>query len=502
MNDRDGRGPRGLTWAILKKVFPVAPSVRREHWALLSRLGIEESQRNDDEIFYGALLHRFREDAKFIFDLDGRFLRSNKKKDREKTFASRAMAWLHREIPALVDYDDFFEAPAGLFGDRTAERELRDMLHGLLHLAEEGEARSVLDVEERWGIARSELLGLLGDLDRPTPEAVVRIETAAKALLEAGGEFGKLAAEIERRRAQIRAALDPVPDRDRVAEILEGLDTLDAGQLGKLARLAEEAREHIEALAEAEARLAEKAKEFDRSRSSGELWTEIARQAGALAELEAGKSRQDATLSAKLVRMAAVSVASADVAAAPDTGSVPVSGPGTRKRRNGAQAKEREAQLPDPAAADSGRDAPDPPPPASWAEFSQWCAERLDGRLALSGRARTSVKKALYEDVGAAARCLLWLAGDYRRSRLEGSGDGVQGPVPVGSGFRNERCGGDSFDFGWQGKRVRADWHVKSGGNSRDPARCLRIYYCWHEDREGGLVVVGDMPAHVRSRVT
>jgi len=53
MNDRYERGSRGLTWAILKKVFPVAPSVRREHWDVLSRLGIEESQRNDDKIFYG-----------------------------------------------------------------------------------------------------------------------------------------------------------------------------------------------------------------------------------------------------------------------------------------------------------------------------------------------------------------------------------------------------------------------------------------------------------------
>ena len=320
MNDRDDAcGPPGLTWAILKKVFPVAPSVRREHWDLLSRLGIEESQRNDDEIFYGALLHRFREDAKFIFDLDGRFLRSKRKKDRDKTFSSRAMAWLHREIPALFDYGDFFEAPAGLFGDLTAERELRDMLHGLLRLAEEGEARSAPDTEERWQMARSELLRLLGDMDRPTQEAVARIETAAKALLGAGSEFGKLAAEIKRRRAEIRAALDPVSDRDRVAEILEGIDTLASGQLGKLAGMAGEASEHIEALAEAEARLAEKSKEFDRLRSSGAPWAEIARQAGTLAELEAGKNRQDAALSATLGRMATVSVPPADTAASPDS---------------------------------------------------------------------------------------------------------------------------------------------------------------------------------------
>lgn len=81
MNDRKERGSQGLTWATLKKVFPIAASVRREHWDLLSRLGIEEAQRNDDEIFYEALLHRCREDGKIMFDLDNRFLRSRKKKE-------------------------------------------------------------------------------------------------------------------------------------------------------------------------------------------------------------------------------------------------------------------------------------------------------------------------------------------------------------------------------------------------------------------------------------
>jgi len=221
MNDRTERVPQGLTWATLKKVFPVAASVRREHWDLLSRLGIEESQRNDDGIFYEALLHRFREDVKIAFDLDTRFLRSKKKKDRDKTFASRATAWLLREIPALGDYRDFFEAPAELFGEHSAERELRDMLHGLLRLAEEGDARLVLDVEERWEMARSELLALLSNMEGPTPEAIARIETVAKALLEAGGEVGKLAAETGRRRTEVRAALHPVSERERAAEILE-----------------------------------------------------------------------------------------------------------------------------------------------------------------------------------------------------------------------------------------------------------------------------------------
>ena len=74
----------GLTWRVLRQVFPVAPSLRREHWDLLSGTGVEESQRSDDEIFYGSLLHKLRRDVGFIIDLDRRFLGSKKKKDQGK----------------------------------------------------------------------------------------------------------------------------------------------------------------------------------------------------------------------------------------------------------------------------------------------------------------------------------------------------------------------------------------------------------------------------------
>ena len=74
----------GLTWKVLKQVFPVAPSLRREHWDLLAGIGIEEAQRNEDELFYGALLHKFRRDGGFIVDLDRRFLGSKKRRTGKK----------------------------------------------------------------------------------------------------------------------------------------------------------------------------------------------------------------------------------------------------------------------------------------------------------------------------------------------------------------------------------------------------------------------------------
>jgi hypothetical protein len=42
--------------------------------------------------------------------------------------------------------------------------------------------------------------------------------------------------------------------------------------------------------------------------------------------------------------------------------------------------------------------------------------------------------------------------------------------------------------------------HFKNGGNTRDPERCLRIYYFW--DDESQQVVVGSLPGHLDTRAT
>ncbi|MCS6997621.1 MAG: hypothetical protein NZ533_11895 [Casimicrobiaceae bacterium] len=136
--------------------------------------------------------------------------------------------------------------------------------------------------------------------------------------------------------------------------------------------------------------------------------------------------------------------------------------------------------------------------PNDWDVFADWCDEVLSGRVVLSGRARRETKSPVFDDPQTAARCLLWLANEYRDSRINGTGSDLR--KPIAEGIHNERCGADSFEFDWGGRKVFVEWHIKNGGNTRDPRRCLRIYYFWDEERQ--VVVIATMPAHIRTGAT
>ncbi len=136
--------------------------------------------------------------------------------------------------------------------------------------------------------------------------------------------------------------------------------------------------------------------------------------------------------------------------------------------------------------------------PTNWPEFINWCDINLAGRVVLTPFASRSTRKAEFQAVEVAARCLLWLATDGRDRFINGGGPIAN--TPILDGVQNAPCGGDEFDFDWNGRRLSGEWHIKNGGNTRDPARCLRIYYCF--DQQTQQVIVADMPAHRRTEAT
>lgn len=140
------------------------------------------------------------------------------------------------------------------------------------------------------------------------------------------------------------------------------------------------------------------------------------------------------------------------------------------------------------------------PFPTTWAEFPAWCDESLHGRLVLTGAARRELDGARFADVDLAARCLNWLAGDYRTDRLNGGNASLHGRIDGIEGAFNVPCGRDSFEHFWDGRRHTVNWHIKRGANTRDPRRCLRIYYFW--DDQARQVVVAAMPGHRRNALS
>lgn len=131
--------------------------------------------------------------------------------------------------------------------------------------------------------------------------------------------------------------------------------------------------------------------------------------------------------------------------------------------------------------------------PPSWSELADWCDQNLAGRLVLTPNAHRGSRNPVFLDVETAARSLQWLATDCRDQRINGGGGSINNVTILG-GIQNAACGADTYDFDWNGRRFSADWHIKNGGNTRDPARCLRIYYCF--DPQTQQIIVSDMPAH------
>jgi hypothetical protein len=137
-------------------------------------------------------------------------------------------------------------------------------------------------------------------------------------------------------------------------------------------------------------------------------------------------------------------------------------------------------------------------PPTRWEELADWCDEKLTGRLVLAPAARRGVRKPEFADVALAGRCLVWLATTCRDRRMNGGGSLAN--VAIEAGIENAPCGGDTFRFDFHGHRLDAEWHIKNGGNTRNPSLCLRIYYAWYEATQ--QIVVAEMPAHRHTDAT
>jgi hypothetical protein len=136
-----------------------------------------------------------------------------------------------------------------------------------------------------------------------------------------------------------------------------------------------------------------------------------------------------------------------------------------------------------------------PPPsplPQHWSEFTDWLDQTFPDRVVLTPRARRMVRSPEFEDVTQVARAIIWLATDQHSRRI--SGGGQTRDAVIEPGVFNAPCGGDTYKTNWQGRWYEVDQHVKVGGNTHDPKRCLRIYYFWEPDVQ--QTVIDHLPTH------
>ncbi len=103
-----------------------------------------------------------------------------------------------------------------------------------------------------------------------------------------------------------------------------------------------------------------------------------------------------------------------------------------------------------------------------------------------------------FEDVALVARAVAWLATEQHDMRVDGGGS--LRDVAVEKGVWNRPCGGDAYSVDWKGRRYEVDWHIKTGGNTRDSKRCLRIYYFWEPETQ--QTVIDHLPSHRRTSLT
>ena len=154
-----------------------------------------------------------------------------------------------------------------------------------------------------------------------------------------------------------------------------------------------------------------------------------------------------------------------------------------------------------------GGPAPGLPPLASYADLPAWAETHFAGRVALAGRALRSLKGARFDNVALVGEAVALLGTAYWRMKTEGGRelreafeDALRALrlQETSSGSRDRQAKArDDFTVEWEGRRLTLDRHLKNNAGTRDPRRCLRIYFAW--DDAAQRVVIGHLPGHMKT---
>lgn len=138
-------------------------------------------------------------------------------------------------------------------------------------------------------------------------------------------------------------------------------------------------------------------------------------------------------------------------------------------------------------------------------ELGDWANEHLVGKVVLTKRALRAAKGLRYDNVKLVYQSLLLLGSEYRKMKqglLERSSFnsalevlGIEAKQCFRTGEAAAKAYGDEYYVLYRGENHYLELHLKNKTNTRDPLRCMRIYFFW--DAEQLQVIVGHLPSHL-----
>ena len=156
-----------------------------------------------------------------------------------------------------------------------------------------------------------------------------------------------------------------------------------------------------------------------------------------------------------------------------------------------------------------GHEAVSIPIPDTYDELPDWVETNFPGRLQLLPRAIRSLKNAEFEDVHLVYKALELLGTDYNKMRTGEISREKFDEKCQALGITECPCIADNragelkdiyFIPDYHGHKVKIDRHIKNGGGSRNPKRCMRIYFFWDEDMQQAVICY--LPQHQQIRAS
>lgn len=148
------------------------------------------------------------------------------------------------------------------------------------------------------------------------------------------------------------------------------------------------------------------------------------------------------------------------------------------------------------------------PIPETYGEMEEWVDKYYSGKLVLHSRAKRSIKDASFADVKLVYESLKLLGEDYvsvRKGdipREEFDKKCAELGIEDSPSISDNRAGelGDTYFVEYRGDKKKLERHIKKGNVTRDPEKCMRIYYFWDDEEE--KVVIGSLPQHLQIRTS